>query len=113
MTESDERRPTADEEAMGRAVTGSIDIITDLIIKMGIASAGDVDDAISSAVVIAEGTLARLLSAFCRAHQTDDIPLEMRDARAAEMLDISVKHVRDVFTHYWAMIRALPDPDET
>lgn len=115
MNDTTEQPPmTPADQALGEKITAAIDTVVDLVVEFGFASADDddEDDASANALVIAEGTLARILSAYCRAHQTEDITLEERDARAEELLNVSAKHIRSIFAHYWAVIRDAPDPDE-
>lgn len=113
MNDTTERPPmTPEEEATGNAITASIDVLVDMCVDMGCAIAGDdeTDDAAANALVIAEGVLARILSAYCRAKQSDEMPLEERDRQADDLLQVSAKHIRDIFAHFWAVIRAEPDP---
>lgn len=88
---------SAEELAEADQATNAIDFLTQTTVEISLAIA-DGDAAPATALVIAEGVLARLISALAKVDGSGDA----LDREALDrVLEISATHVRNLVDHYW------------
>jgi hypothetical protein len=96
MNDTDDEPLTDEERRDAEAMIGSTDLVTQLVVRLTGSEAVD-------ALVVAEGVLARLISAYAQAQQRHD------PAGLDKLLVISARHVRELADQYWVRLEDCPD----